>query len=665
MTAVADPALGFWLRHVAAAGGLWEPEGLAAYVVLPPPLLRDAYRLPEELRVTADPDVAREDGATLLAAGHPILAEAADRVLASGDAGHLVLARPASVPPGRDVLLAAVRDAFPVDHGRIDLAGEPEVVLHPVARVGALVTYELSADDRFQEQAERWVDVPARRELPAVLAARLARAEIAEREVARPPESLLPAIGEAHRLIDAGAAARREALGGDVDDACQAESGRAAAYYADAIAGIERRLATAPADRRPVLEQRLRSTREEKDRRLAEIAEKYEARHTILPYRLHVLHVPALRVPAHVRRGDRRYPMVFDWLLPAGVYSPIRCPSCGGEAPLVAGKLKLGCETCLPPKPASASAPSASPAPAAASPAPAAAPAVSKPAGPASKPAGPASKPAGPASKPAGPASKAPRKPAPVPPRAKRQPAVPPGVRKERHKATGTLAERLWRAVATGDTRAAGTVLLHGSPAAALVRVLGPSGLTRVIGMPPGEAPERFVAETNGDTVTGTLLGSVGAECDYYIYCRDGQAVEVLPFPLQADETFWPFYWWGQRPGARWATGTVASAPGLDPVEGPLVSTGSSWNGLPVAARALAAWERIGGDHDRLLSAHAPRTLAAVVQRLVAYRAGGHMAGARAAFADAATAYQVPEEDIRRADRVVRRLLALGPGQPW
>ena len=79
MTAVVDPALGFWLRHVAAAGGLWEPDGDTMYVVLPPPL-RDAYRLPEELRVTADPDVAREDGATLLAAGHSALAEFGDEL---------------------------------------------------------------------------------------------------------------------------------------------------------------------------------------------------------------------------------------------------------------------------------------------------------------------------------------------------------------------------------------------------------------------------------------------------------------------------------------------------------------------------------------------------------------------------------------------------------
>ena len=41
--------------------------------------------------------------------------------------------------------------------------------------------------------------------------------------------------------------------------------------------------------------------------------------------------------------------MIFDWLLPAGSYAPVRCPSCGGETPLVGGKLKLGCATCLPP----------------------------------------------------------------------------------------------------------------------------------------------------------------------------------------------------------------------------------------------------------------------------------------------------------------------------
>ena len=191
--------------------------------------------------------------------------------------------------------------------------------------------------------------MPSRRELPADLVGRLCRADVDERAQPRTAGGPDAAVGAAHRLIDAGATTRRQALAAEVSGACQAERGRAAAYYADAIAGIEARLATAQPDRRAALEQRLRATGEEEARRLAEIAEKYEARHTIRPYRLHVMLVPALRVPADVLRGMRRYPAYFDWLLPAGAYAPTRCPSCGGEAPLVAGKLKLGCETCLPP----------------------------------------------------------------------------------------------------------------------------------------------------------------------------------------------------------------------------------------------------------------------------------------------------------------------------
>ena len=116
----------------------------------------------------------------------------------------------------------------------------------------------------------------------------------------------------------------------------------------------------------------------------------------------------------------------------------------------------------------------------------------------------------------------------------------------------------------------------------------------------------------------------------------------------------------GQRSGGRWAAGRIASAKGLDPVEGVLAVTGSACNGLPVAARALAAWARIAGHHERLLSAHTARPLAAAVNRLVACRAGG-----RATFAEAAGQFRVPEQDLRRADRAVRTPLALGPGQPW
>ena len=654
-----DPALAFWLRHVAAEGGLWEPAGDTTYVVLPP-VLRDAYRLQEELQVTADPDVGREDGATLLALGHPVLSEAAERVLASGDAGRRVLARPASVRPGTDVLAAGVRDAFPVDHGRIDLAGEPTFVWHSVVRVGALVSYELSAEDQFQEQAERWVDGPARCLLPPALAERLSRAADGH-DAPGPPTGdapagdLLAAVAEAHRLIEADAGTRREVLSAQVRDAHEAERARAAAYYADAIAGIERRLATAPGDRKPVLEQRLRSTREEEARRLAEIAEKYEGRHSIRPYRLHVIEVPALRVPADVRRGDRRYPMTFDWLLPAGAFSPVRCPSCGGDAPLVAGKQKLGCERCLPRTPG----PSV-PSPAART-APAAKAAKAAPAAKARPPAPP------PATAKAPPTARSPR-PASVPPAARRQPPpVPPHVRKERRAAPGKLAERLWNAVAAGPAGDAGAVLAPGSPAAALHGVLGAPGLTRVLGLPPGEEPAQFSAQPaggtgHGDLIAGLLLGDGGTQCHYYLCCQDALVAEVLPYPVTAGGEFLHAYWWERRfagTGGR-SPGRIPARSGLDPVGKALLSAGPGWNGLPVTARALAAWARIRAGHPRLRAAHQAPVLAAAVDRLVAYRAGG-----RATFADAAAVYTVDEKAIRLADRTVRALLALGPGQPW
>lgn len=55
----ADPALGFWLRHAENEGALHERAGAVTTVVLPD-TLRTEYGLPEEVTVTADPEVARE-----------------------------------------------------------------------------------------------------------------------------------------------------------------------------------------------------------------------------------------------------------------------------------------------------------------------------------------------------------------------------------------------------------------------------------------------------------------------------------------------------------------------------------------------------------------------------------------------------------------------------
>ena len=189
----------------------------------------------------------------------------------------------------------------------------------------------------------------------------------------------------------------------------------------------------------------------------------------------------------------------------------------------MAGKLKLGCEACLPSRsaaPAVTDRPCGGPAAAGhrAAKRASAAPGSAGSARPASgTPRDARSRPV--------PADK------PVPPQAKRRPVVPPKVRREQQKATATLAERLWCAVAADDRRAIRRILHPGSPAAAIDRVLGPAGLCRVLGMPPGEEPTRFLAEANGDVVTGALLGTAGAECPYHIYCpgRAGGRSAALP----------------------------------------------------------------------------------------------------------------------------------------
>lgn len=280
-----------------------------------------------------------------------MLTEAAESVLGAGDAGLLLLERPVEAGPPDEVLLDHARTQLPVSHGRIDRTGPSRPAIRWVLRVGALASYAVSAEDLFQEQVERWVDLPSRRELPGRVVDRLARVAFSEKDQWPPVPSaeLTAALGEAHRLIEADALRRRTALSRQLGDAHEQERARAVSYYADVIAGIERRLATVAPDRRALLEERLVTVREEQTRRLAEIADKHQARHDIRPYRLHLVGVPALRLPVDVRRGERRYPLELDWLVPAGQYAQPRCPSCDSSAPLVAGKGKLGCLACLAP----------------------------------------------------------------------------------------------------------------------------------------------------------------------------------------------------------------------------------------------------------------------------------------------------------------------------
>ena len=223
---VTDPGLDFWLQYVTAEGGMHEQVGDTTLVLLPESL-QDRHDHSEDMTVTTDPEIAREDGALLLTAGHPLLASAAETVLAQGDVGCIRLARPSARPPDATYLEARARDQFAVDHGRVDITGGPRPAVRSILRVSSLVTFALSADDQFQEQVECWMDVPAclpfgqdvGRELSGLLAV-----EHEERDQLDPDApNLLPAIAAADHEIRRQAENRRDLLTGNVLKAHQGE----------------------------------------------------------------------------------------------------------------------------------------------------------------------------------------------------------------------------------------------------------------------------------------------------------------------------------------------------------------------------------------------------------------------------------------------------------
>ena len=345
-----EPGLQFWLRYVDDRGGLTEGVENGTLVVLPPAVATE-FELPDELIVTSDPGVAREDGVVLLSTGHPVVLRAADQALTGGDVGIVALEAPPGLAPDRATLQDHLRDQVQVEHGRIDVSGLPTRITRLVLRVGALVTYTVSAQECYQERLESWVDAPTGLPLGPDDVLRLQRAPRPERFRAVPSSALAgasEALDHVHRILDEAAGRRRRKLSAQASDAHQEERAHAGTYYDDALRSLERRRATAPPDRVELLTARAAATREERARRLLEIDEKYQARHEIRPFRLHALLVPGWRVPVDVRRGPRCYPSLFDWLPALGAYAKERCPNCAADAPLSASKTRLGCRICLP-----------------------------------------------------------------------------------------------------------------------------------------------------------------------------------------------------------------------------------------------------------------------------------------------------------------------------
>ncbi|MGH9157845.1 MAG: hypothetical protein ACRD1K_18865, partial [Acidimicrobiales bacterium] len=350
--ATVDAVVGFFVDFLAAEGGLYEECGGLVTCVVPDGLAR-LLDLPETVTVTADPDASREDGAMLLGPGHPVVDSAAGRVLSAADVGVFHLGAPAGPPPSLEALLPRVRDQVGVDHGRVDSSGgAPGAARLPVMRAGALITYDVSPDDRFHERAEVWVDATTGLELPPDVVA-LATAPGAG-PAPEPAGQVLAydqaaAVAAAHRLLEVGAGGRLAELARQrgADTARREESARTTEYYRDALASLEHRMATASPERARLLQAQVATVGAEQARRLREIDDKFERRFQVTPYRLHVVTLSVLSLPLVVRRGPRTWPLTILWLARTGRALPLRCPGCQQPAPLVAGKRHLGCRSCL------------------------------------------------------------------------------------------------------------------------------------------------------------------------------------------------------------------------------------------------------------------------------------------------------------------------------
>ncbi|MGH2947671.1 MAG: hypothetical protein ACRDPC_15705 [Solirubrobacteraceae bacterium] len=657
MTAVTEePALRFWLRYAELQGALVERHPDQALLVLPPSL-QAASELPEEVAVTAHPDVAREDGAVLLIAGHPALERAATAVLAEGDTGHAYLPWPGSRPPARSTLEARARELVAVEHGRIDAAGEPAPAYVPLLRVGVMINYSASLALRLGEQDEAWVDARTGLPLPERMLAALRDAstlrepEQRHRTLALDLSLALPA---AHMQLEQRASARQASLGVHARRALESELARADGYYQGALESIERRRSKADGDRVRLLEAQADATRAEHTRRKREIEHEHRARHEIKPFRLHLVHAPAYVLRVQVRRGDRTFPFALTWLVSSNEFAAFRCPACGAAETLVAGRDGLGCESCKSRSAARGRAPGI---------AAAELPAPRSRDRPASRP-------------PSVIEDRAVKQRAPTdsdrrsartrnPPR----PAAPPRSRpsaagRGNVERTGNkLAVTFWQHLTRGD-RWPRKKAARDSPLRALYRLYGQAGPLCALGIARDGLPSEVTASTlPGEPGTPELtVGDVLADGEWYRYSLSWQlelgkpaVYEVMPAPHPL--ALPPLHGETAEIGARLRGSAPAPTAQLDPVAAALWNRERERHGLPFAVRCLATWWRVQKAADR---DEPPGAFAAAVAAAVA-----RAAGMRRARAETAAIYQIPVADVQRAAASLGGALRLDRARGW
>lgn len=346
---VADPGLTFWLAIAEREGGLYE-DAVDHSLVMLPESLQTELSLPEEVVVTADPGVAREDGAILLAPGHPLLDRAAEVVIGRGDVSRAHLRWPSGPPQSMATMERRARELVNVEHGRVDVVGQPLPFYLPVLRLAVLVSHRVSLDERFLEREEVLVDATTGLSLPAGAIRALSDGNVRcgpARDHPTLDADLVLALAGAHSMVGSRIAARRQALARQSDRGRQEELGRAGSYYEATLDSIAIRRSGASAERQRLLDDQAEATRVERDRRLGEINGSFRPRHELCPFLLQLLGLPVVGVPVDIRRGPRRFPASLRWVPSAGTFAALRCPACSSAQPLVAGKDALGCRSCL------------------------------------------------------------------------------------------------------------------------------------------------------------------------------------------------------------------------------------------------------------------------------------------------------------------------------
>lgn len=661
---IAEPGLEFWLSFVESEGGAWEAQSETSALAILPPHLQDSFKLAEETLVSTDPEVVREDGGLLMIPGHPALEQASTRVLEDGDVGRSHLAWPTRAPPTLERLVELAREHFAVDHGRIDPgSGQPVGVYLPTLRVGVMVSYQI-ARDQFQEQLEVWIDASRGIPLPQDLVRLLQPGNFTDNpESSRTtvPSDLNRSLAAGHLILLARASARNKALAKYADAAMSEELDRTTSYYRAILESIFRRRAGAATERALLMDAQAEATRMEEARRLAEVKRSYQPSFEIRPFRLHLVGVPALTVPVHVRRGERLFALELTWLLRGGTFNRVSCPGCGSLSKLVAGREKLGCTECLP---------------AASHPLPRLIPAANEQVRPGTvsspgKQSEESSRPPGESRNkkaeqgtrtPGRPSTGSSPRPSPVPVARKLSGRKVERVIKEGAK----LAMAFWMAAA-GDQRWRSRQTDTPSPLACLHQLYGSSGAFYAIGAPTAAIPD-FVRSVTAapdpadlECTTGSLLSVGEAPLSFTLRwsLRQGMAVvsEVLPYPMITGKRIPQSTEAMLRGGAR---DRLYRPPEprveLDPVQALLWKQALPVVGLPLVLRCLALRDRACRNDE---PDHPDPTLAAALLYVTLSRAGRKMTQD-----DAGAHFGVPTEELAGAAKDLRAALRTEP-VPW